>query len=683
MPLIYYFTATYLISLIIFFNCSISLIFSATLCTIYIGIAVLLAIKGKKVNIPIVLAGGLIWGLFVSSITPINIKPPDISQEEIVFDGYIIGSPDFNRDSTVYTVDVERYILNERLNISKFTLRYIASLPFADPMRGDLIRARCRVSKGEDGDLICFGKAGEPPIVIEREGFGILNAIDEYRKHITEFLFKNFLGEISNILVALSTGNSKAITYDIRRIFAQSGTSHILAISGTHIGLISVLVYYILKALLFPLTYIRPVSLRKASSLLLIPILILVAFYFGGSPSVVRAVVMIVVFLISIIVERERDVLSSIFLAFILITSFSASSIKDIGFQLSFASVVGIVISIPSFLKRGIEEEGFLSQIIGYLKISFFTSLFATFFTAPLTAYHFGIVSLSGIIANLVIVPFTGMITLPLICFGVITNGFSTAISTFFFNGAFVSIEHLLRLNELFASIPFSYVKIFRPSYVEIGLFYMLLLVIIYRDKIPFKRLFIPSMIVVLILSSLIVDRIYNERLRSLMLVRKGALLYIDDDRKSHLILDGNATKGDLIRAVSFLHSRRITRVNYSNLGSVNDLYIRDHLYIKDESDRIVRSSEGDILIKFKNHYVYIFNNTSSCPPESARFVISRRVSKEAVEKLKGCNIQADRLIFAGRARNPELIDILYEFYKEDAQKILICKEEDCEIVID
>ncbi|MGB9598995.1 MAG: ComEC/Rec2 family competence protein [Myxococcota bacterium] len=643
---------------------------------------VLITLKRVGIDRKGIILGGILWAAFLCALNNKDGRKINIEEGNIVFDGYVIDTPYYNRDSTIYQINVQRYIQADELHITSFNMQYIASIPFAEPIRNDFVRARCRIyiDKGQIPD--CISDLNNPPLVIEREGFGIYNAIDGYKEGISRFIYSHYKGSAALIMSALSTGNSKGLTYELRRIFAINGTSHILAISGTHIGLIALFLYYIVKLLIFPFSLIRPFSLKKASSLILIPILIIVSFYFGNSPSVVRATIMVIVYLFSVLIERERDILSSLCISFLLITSHNPDSIRDIGFQLSFLSVSGIITLIPSITNRWeIRGESIRGEIIRYILILLLTSLAASLFTLPVVAYHFGIISIIGIIANLIIVPFVGVIILPIILCGVISFGISLSLAGFFFNGAFSSIEHFIKLNELFANLPLSHIKIFAPSIFEIAIYFAIIFTFILRERIPFTKIVIPSLLLILIITSLIMDRIERNKTEPSIIVQDGVITFIDEDLRPHLIL-GKASNRDKRTAVEFLRKKRLVKVLYTNLNEADDLYIKDHLYTKEENGKIETSEKGDVFINMSGFITYIFNDTENCPPTAARFVISRRSSEEAIKRLYECGISPNKLIFSGDIKNRRILETLIRFYGEDASKTLICKEDGCKIVI-
>lgn len=678
---IYYFAALFVIGVLVSYSITTSTtVIIASLLLIF-PLLIINTVKEKRLHIICVAITGILLGMLCVNLNRGETERPKFTGERIIFDGYVRGSPKYNRNSTVYNISVERYILGERLIVRKFELTYRVKVPFADPIRGDLVRGICKVLVDDEGRIYCIADDMSPPIVVERRGFTFLNEIDEYKKHISRFIFDKYSGDIADILLALATGNSSELRYYTRSIFSKTGTAHILAISGTHIGLISVIFYFLFRLILLPLVIIRPFSIKKVAAPPLILTLISTSIYFGDSPSVVRATIMIIVYLFSLMIDRGRDVIASLSIAFVLIVAFDPNSIEDIGFQLSFLSVAGIVIFVPSVIRWDhIEPSSGLIHLLRPLAVLFLSSLSASLFTLPIVAYHFGIISLIGPIANIIILPFIGFISLPLILAGTLLYALSPSITEFLYNAAFVSLGHFFEINLLLADTPLSFFKIFRPSYIEIVIYYAILISFIFRDKIPFYKIVIILQVFLLVMVSLIMDRIYLKRSRAEMSVRNGTIVAIDEDLRAHLIIDEYANNIDVRRSVALLRKKRIVKTGYTNLGSADDLYIKDHLYTHEEKGFILVSQSKDALINFMNKYIYLFYNTGPCPPREAAFVIVRRVSKEAIERLFMCNIKPERLIISGDIKSKNIIEALRKRYGESSFQIPLCRDEGCEI---
>ena len=129
-------------------------------------------------------------------------------------------------------------------------------------------------------------------------------------------------------------------------LFVQTGTAHILAISGLHIGVVAAIFLLLVKFI--------PIG-GKCQSAGVIGLLMFYAFLTGGRPSVVRATIMMIVFLASFIVEKERDVLNTLSLSAMIILVYNPLNLFDIGFQLSFVCVLSII-----FLNSQLNRAGLI-----------------------------------------------------------------------------------------------------------------------------------------------------------------------------------------------------------------------------------------------------------------------------------------------------------------------------------
>ena len=144
-------------------------------------------------------------------------------------------------------------------------------------------------------------------------------------------------------------GLRNELSPDILDAFRNSGSIHILAVSGLHVGLIATVCFFGFSLLRLP---------RKATDLLTIAAVVLYACLVGFRPSVFRASLMAVIFLISRIIERDRDLFNLLAFAALVLLLINPAQLWDIGFQLSFAAVASIVYLMPKW-------ESFIARIIG------------------------------------------------------------------------------------------------------------------------------------------------------------------------------------------------------------------------------------------------------------------------------------------------------------------------------
>ena len=130
-------------------------------------------------------------------------------------------------------------------------------------------------------------------------------------------------------MTAFILGDRSGLSKEVYSVFKYTGTVHILAISGLHIGIIIFLLLVLRESGLFLLFY---------------------SFVTGLRPSVIRAVIMGTTFLLSFLVKKEYHVYNSLGLAAIIILAIWPWQVFDVGFQLSFLSVLSIIFLSPKLL---------------------------------------------------------------------------------------------------------------------------------------------------------------------------------------------------------------------------------------------------------------------------------------------------------------------------------------------
>ncbi|NCA92832.1 ComEC family competence protein [bacterium] len=290
----------------------------------------------------------------------------------------------------------------------------------------------------------------------------------------------------SALLNAMLLGRREFMPPHISDLFIRTGTMHILSVSGLHVGLLSSVFFFCLKLFRLPKKYIITI---------VIFFLWIYAFIAGSRSPVVRASVMISVYLLSVVLERDFDIFSALFFAGLLILLINPMQLFNAGFQLSFACVFFIVYLCPklesAFLPSCFRPDKSIRQkntgkFMPYLFKTFFSSLAVFTGVWPLVAYHFGIISPVTIIANLFVVPLLAV----LLTAGIIL----VCIPGFFWPlaYAFSCLNHalfylLLRIVKLFAGLPYAF---FNTEYVPlwlIGVYYIILLIV--AEALPDRKM--------------------------------------------------------------------------------------------------------------------------------------------------------------------------------------------------
>lgn len=213
-----------------------------------------------------------------------------------------------------------------------------------------------------------------------------------------------------DMLLPMLLGESEYLTAQRREIYSAAGLSHLLALSGMHVGIIAMLI----SIGLWPLFLGRH---NRTRSLLTIIALWGYALLTGMSPSVTRAVIMTTIYLLGNILERDSVSLNSLFLAAILILIVNPEDLYSIGFQMSFAAVAGIILFYPLINRVSLRNHPWLYKLASLPSMS----LAAMSLTGVISAFHFHSLPLLFVISNLLVAPFVPL----LVCGGAVVLLFS------------------------------------------------------------------------------------------------------------------------------------------------------------------------------------------------------------------------------------------------------------------
>ncbi|NQT76008.1 MAG: ComEC/Rec2 family competence protein [Candidatus Omnitrophica bacterium] len=195
-------------------------------------------------------------------------------------------------------------------------------------------------------------------------------------------------------LRAILLGDRSELPRAVQAAFKNSGTMHILAISGLHVGIIASVIIYLLKFLRLG---------RNPAYIFTILFLIIFSLLTLSRPSVVRATVMACVFLIGMLLGRRVDVYNSLGAASLFILLKNPKDLFSVGFQLSFLAVLSIICFAPRFMRLARQDTNF--YIKRYLYTPLAVSISAWLGTFPLILYYFRIITPVAIVANIFIIP--------------------------------------------------------------------------------------------------------------------------------------------------------------------------------------------------------------------------------------------------------------------------------------
>ena len=205
----------------------------------------------------------------------------------------------------------------------------------------------------------------------------------------------------AGILNAMVLGERRAVPRAVNDAMVKSGTVHILVVSGFNVGVVAFIVFIFLKVLRIP---------RRIRLWFTMALLVFYCLLTGASTPVIRATVMGLVIILGYLLERESNLYNSLSLAAIIILAFNPWQILDVGFQLSFISVLSIAWLYPkiqTLLPASLFRIAYLRAVLQALAVS----SAAWLGTAGLIAYYFGLIAPVTVLANLLILPLTSFIT--------------------------------------------------------------------------------------------------------------------------------------------------------------------------------------------------------------------------------------------------------------------------------
>ena len=205
------------------------------------------------------------------------------------------------------------------------------------------------------------------------------------------------------VLTALTIGDKSSLTPHIRSVYTAAGVSHILALSGMHVGILAL----ILLTVLSPLVRIPHGPVLR--SLLVVVLLWAFAFISGLSSSVVRAVSMFTLYTLAVLITGERyHSYNALTLTAFLMLLYRPFYLFEVGFQLSFTAVFSILLFYPSLYGLLKLRNPAVRYVWSVLCLSFSAQLG----TLPLVLYHFGAFPTYFLAANLIVAPLAFLILL-------------------------------------------------------------------------------------------------------------------------------------------------------------------------------------------------------------------------------------------------------------------------------
>jgi len=320
----------------------------------------------------------------------------------------------------------------------------------------------------------------------------ILGFMDRARQRLNRWITTVVQRPYNTLIAAMLIGYRGKIPAEIREVFRRCGTSHLLAISGLHLGIVAVLLFVVIKRLVgfFPGIFLY-MDVQRLTAFLTFVCLLFYLFLTGSRISTVRAFLMAAGYFSILALRRTCRLEDLLLFAAFLILFFQPQALFDSSFQLTFSAVGGILLGVKQkeyVIEEGGERETLVKKRLRWLGITAWITVLAMAATFPILGYHFHRVSPLGIFANLFGVPFVSFLILPVGMAALAVFPISTTFATFLvkFDGKLMAI--LVKGFSRFSHFPFSQVNISPFRWYEIILYYLALVFVLlalrsWRDK--------------------------------------------------------------------------------------------------------------------------------------------------------------------------------------------------------
>jgi len=273
----------------------------------------------------------------------------------------------------------------------------------------------------------------------------------------------------SQFIIGMTTGNASGLSPSLAEDFRRTGTAHLFAVSGLHVGMLGLLLGIVLEIFRVP---------RRVIIVVVAPVLFYYAYVVGWKPASVRAAVMMAFVMGGILAGRPAVALNSLFAAAFLIWLADTNELFNAGFHLSFVVVGGLIATatpLTRIIRRPFEVDDFIPKRIytpwekwrtdfaNNLAPTMAVSTIAWLVTIPLIAAIFHIVSLIALPANLICVPMA-FVVMSLALMALVSAPISMGLAAVFNNANVAAAGVIVFTAEFLGALPFAALPVAAPA---------------------------------------------------------------------------------------------------------------------------------------------------------------------------------------------------------------------------
>lgn len=442
-----------------------------------LGIVAVLLLRKKRVH-TLVITFGIVagvmwtWGYTVLTLSPV--EPLYGTKTEVVLE--LVEYPQLSSYGAKCTVRMEG-VPGRMIYYGDSSLMDLAP---GDTLQGTVSCYSAQNILGSDSTrylsekiLLRLYPAGKMTVV-RSDGFQWRYLPQEMAHRMSDSVEKLFSDRTEGFVLALLTGERESLDEQTATDLEEAGLIHMTAVSGLHCGF-----------LIAALTFIVGGN-RFVRAIACYPVLTFYMLMVGATPSVVRACVMSGLMLAAALIEREEHPPTSLGAAALVILIANPYAIASVSFQLSFAAVIGLL-AVSKRIYRALRalfwpEKRTAKRLWSAFAAGVSASLGALVFTAPISAYYFGAVSLISPLSNLLVTPVVQL----LFALSLLLTGIHMVFPGIAVLSPFVEllVEYVLRVAELCGHIPFHCISFSGAAMVMwlVLVYAMLLICMISRD---------------------------------------------------------------------------------------------------------------------------------------------------------------------------------------------------------
>lgn len=288
----------------------------------------------------------------------------------------------------------------------------------------------------------------------------------DFKIKIEKLFDDNLMEEHSSLMKSMLLGDSSYLDEITEKRFRDVGLAHVLAVSGLHIGIISLFLIYALSF----------IGLNRRLAILFTILIIWFYGYMIGYPaSVLRASIMFSFLMLANLIYRRYDAVNLIFFAGFILLIFNPLRIFSVGFQLSFSATISLVLFTNRIHEVVFKGKGKIGQALSPL-------IAVQIGIIPIMAYHFNNLSTISIIANLLLVPIISVALIlgfVMIVFSLVSIGFFHIILYLLSSLLGMLLYIVSFLVYIMHQIPYVNISLPSPWIIEIILFYLVIFILL------------------------------------------------------------------------------------------------------------------------------------------------------------------------------------------------------------